>query len=319
MKKAFRVGARIGVVAPSAVVPGLELKLGSERLKKTGFQVQIHPQVRKRDFLFAGSDQERAKAFWTYALDPKIEVLWCARGGYGAMRILPLLKAYSKKSGRKPTKKILVGFSDATAVLDFVRKEWGWTAIHAPMVAQRDFSSLPDGPWNELMNVLGGALGEKSHQSAKEFKLSFLSPKKARVVAPIIGGNLAVINSLVGTDFQLDARGKILFLEEITEPAYRIDRMIQQMLQSGSFEGVRAIVIGTLDQCEDKVPMTLSGKPLRAKFSEKKFISEIFGGLGLELGVPVAIGLPIGHGGGHYPLVLGSKYCLNKNGLFTKI
>ena len=87
---------RIGVVAPSSVVPPIELKLGTELLRKEGFEVAVHPQCRKAHLYFAGRDEERAQAFFEFASDSRFDVLWCARGGYGAARILPMLEEMTR-------------------------------------------------------------------------------------------------------------------------------------------------------------------------------------------------------------------------------
>ena len=129
----------IGVFAPSNKLPAVEFGIGLEHLRRAGLEVQVHPQCENADFLFAGTDRERAYAFHDFARDPKISVLWCARGGYGAVRLLPLLDQLTAK--KKPPKgKLLVGYSDATILLEYVRARWGWG--HAACAHARDAQVL---------------------------------------------------------------------------------------------------------------------------------------------------------------------------------
>jgi muramoyltetrapeptide carboxypeptidase len=128
---------KISIVAPSAVVPQVELGLGVERLEAAGFVPRVHAQVRKKHLFFAGSDEVRAKGFYEAANDPATEALWCARGGYGSFRLLPLLEKLKKPARRK----LLVGYSDSTALMEFVRQRWGWATLHGPMPSFRAIST----------------------------------------------------------------------------------------------------------------------------------------------------------------------------------
>src|SRR5579872_6885915 len=146
---------KIGVIAPSSQVPVVELKLGLEALQAEGFRLKIHPQVKKSHLFFAGSDEERARAFFDYAVDPQFDALWCARGGYGALRVLPLLEKMTAERGI-PDQKLLVGYSDATILLEYVRARWGWPVLHAPMPSMRSFTILKTGEWKSLVRCVNG-------------------------------------------------------------------------------------------------------------------------------------------------------------------
>jgi len=325
----------IGVVAPSSPVPQVELGLAVKRLKDSGFSVRLHPQLKRRSLFFAGTDIERAQAFFDLACDPKVSVVWCARGGYGAVRLLQWLEQMAAERGM-PAKKLLVGYSDITALMEFVRKHWGWSTLHGPMLGLREFSILPEAHYRPLVKLVSG------DQAALPFaarKLKFITaPPTSPIRAEMVGGNLTVWTSLIGTRYAGITRGKILFFEDIDEPLYRVDRLMQQVALSGGLDEVKAIVLGTFQQCNDGSPMVLKpgvlqGKrtqsqiervlrkanktelrPLRPVMDARKALREIFGSIGACYGIPVAEGLPVGHGPDYPPLPLGAKYELGRDG-----
>lgn len=309
----------IGFVAPSSPVPSIEFKRGVARLKSEEFKTTVHPQCLKRSTFFAGTDEERAQAFYDLAVDPSIDLLWCARGGYGALRILPWLEEMTAQRGI-PEQKLLVGYSDITALHEFVRHKWGWSTLHGPMPSFQRFDRIPPRYWKPLIKLLRR---EAEAHPAGSGGLRFIgkAPRKP-IEAELVGGNLAVWASLMGTPYAPKPRQRILFLEDVGEGLYRLDRMVQQIQLSGGFEGVRAIVLGTFHGCTDVVPQVESSRPgksrpLRPKLSLKAGIFEIFGGLGESLGIPVAYGLPVGHGEGHAPLPLGAQYRLTPQGVLV--
>ncbi len=310
---------RLGIIAPSAVVGQIELKLGTEILRDAGFEVVVHPQCRKRHRFFAGSDEERARAFFDFARDPSIDALWCARGGYGAARLLPLLDRLTRAKG-KPPRKLLLGYSDALAVNTFARERWGWRAIHAAMPGTREFLRVSDEDRQATFRFVRGDTAGSSR------KLRWISRKPGQDVrGELVGGNLCVLVSLLGTPSFPDLKGKILFLEEIDEGLYRVDRMVEQLLQSGALRGVKALVLGDFSGCEDKVVRvlkkpTLDPKPtdlkaLRPLLNHRSELPLIFGRLAEHYGFPLADGFPAGHGDRKYPLLLGGTYRLSRMGL----
>ncbi len=318
----------VGVVAPSSPAPLVELALGATRLADEGFEVCFHPQVKQVEGLFAGSDSDRALAFLDYAFDPDLQVVWAARGGYGAVRILPILDEVTKKAGI-PEPKTLVGFSDATVLLDYVRRKWNWRTIHGPMPATFHIERVKGKDWQAFVRTLGEAKGSFSFKTKPLFK-----PEGFRSIrGEVVGGNLAMVHSVFGTPYAFDLKGKILFLEEIGEAPYRMDRMVRQLQLAGAFQGVRAIVLGTFTECKDaspqvyakaprgkskasaKVPM----KPLRRLLSDRQVLDTVFGDLGRELGIPVYYGLPVGHGNGTACLELGVVAELSAEGRFSSV
>jgi muramoyltetrapeptide carboxypeptidase len=324
---------KIGVIAPSSQVPVVELKLGLEALQAEGFRLKIHPQVKKSHLFFAGNDEERARAFFDYAVDPQLDALWCARGGYGALRVLPLLEKMTAERGI-PDQKLLVGYSDATILLEYVRARWGWPVLHAPMPSMRSFTILKAGEWKSLVRCVKGD-PEPPDWSGQPLKFHGKAPKRP-VEGQLVGGNLASWNSLTGTPYEPRVKGKILFFEDIDESLYRVDRMVRHLATAAAFDGVRAIVLGDFLNCGDYTPTALKRapkprsanrmlskpkdnelKPLRKVLEDRAGLLAVFGEIATRLRVPLAYGLPAGHGPGRAPVPLGAEYILYPDGRLT--
>ena len=326
---------RVGIIAPSSVVPKIEFELGIEHLKKNGFEVEVHPQVHQQSFFYAGTDEERAKAFVDFSLREDLDAIWCARGGYGATHLLPTIEKLTKK--KKPKKKLLLGYSDATALMEYSRTQWGWNTIHAPMPSLRSFSVLPEAEWHLLKELIHYSL-LKTKLLPQNFHLSPIHVPKGfkKIEAPVVGGNLFVWNTLLGTPYVGNARGKILFLEEISENTGRVNRMMHHLEQAGGLKGVKAIVLGDFTDCHDTVPKTLQIKPdpisseflknppteamgnLREIYPSPIALDYVFRGVGERNKIPVFKGLPIGHGENHFSIFLGKKHELRLNGAFAQ-
>ncbi len=332
--KKIKRAMQIGIVAPSSKVPRVELKLGVQRIREEGFKVDVHSQCYRSHLFFAGTDQERAAAFFEYAKSPEHSVIWCARGGHGTTRLLPELQKLALDYG-VPKKKLLVGYSDGTALMEYVRAYWGWSTLHAPMPSLRKFSLLSQADWKAMA---GWIEGQNVEAPWAKTRLEFWVNPPAQSATPIqgnlVGGNLSVWNCLLATRFQPAVQGCILFLEDVDESLYRIDRLLQHLLNTNSLKGIKAVVLGNFMNCRDTVPQVLKSaptpknrarilnapqpkelRPLRKSLNEMKALREIFTEFGTRLGVPVAYGLPVGHGPQVSPLPLGGNYTLSSKGL----
>ena len=302
----------VGVVAPCSAVGQVELSLGVDFLRSQGFDMRVHPQCAEQSFTFAGTDQQRLNALLDYAYDDTVDVIWSARGGYGAGRLLPLLIKATAERG-VPRKKLLVGYSDVTVLHEWVRKNWNWSTLHAPMPAA-DLEALKPDEQRAIFDLVRG------HRPKFPWQASPLLPITTVPASPIeadlIGGNLALWTTLIGTPFQPNPVGKLLFFEDIGERPYRIDRMVTQLTQSGAFEGVVGLILGDFTDCEDEhqtVRASRTGsdrKPLRRTFAAEEWLGEIFG----HLSIPVWKGMPVGHGPNYSPLPLGARYRLSAGG-----
>ena len=146
----------VGIFAASSVVPKHEFDAGVAHLRQFGFDPRVEAQVSVEDFIFPGTDDARAEAIYRLAVDPEVKVLWAARGGYGAGRVLPVLEKLTTERGVPTQKKLLVGYSDVTVLHEFVRTRWGWSSLHAPMPAASNFSKLDPREWQAIVDYVKG-------------------------------------------------------------------------------------------------------------------------------------------------------------------
>jgi len=329
---------RVGIVAPSSVIPKVEFEIGERFLEHEGFSVECHPSIFGEYFFYPAPDLERAEALIEFSKRDDLDVIWCARGGYGATHLLPYLDR-AKKSLKTKKKKVLVGYSDATALLEWVRVNLGWKTLHAPMPSLRTFSLLAAEEWQPLKAMLSECVTKKKQTKARYSHILspiFLPKGFTTVEAPLVGGNLFVWNTLIGTRNAGNARGKILFLEEIQENAGRMNRMMHHLEQAGGLKATRAIVLGDFLDCPDSVPLCLKSPPspgvdleaylksppkeamgfLRTVHAPEETLDFIFRGVGERNQIPIFKGLPVGHGPNHHTLFLGQKHSLQKNGKF---
>lgn len=273
---ALRPGTRVHVVAPSGPVDAPRLDKGLRALRRALGEdtLELADNLLEADGYFAGSDEVRANSLHTAFADPNPGVLWCARGGYGLTRLLGRLDPARLR--RNP--KVIVGFSDVTALLS-----WAWVAasvatIHGPVLTQ--LGGLHPGDTEHLFDLLRGEVpppivaseGSALHGGAVEGRL--------------VAGNLEVLRSLVGTRFFPPMRGNILAIEEINEAPYRIDRALTHLLSSGSLRGIRGVAVGQLSMCERPKPGVGP--------SAEDVVLERLG----TLGIPVVTGFDFGHDSG---------------------
>ncbi|QJA06208.1 LD-carboxypeptidase [Thermosulfurimonas marina] len=230
----LRPGARVRVVAPAGAVEKEALAPGLKILKDWGLRVEVDPGVFEKKGYLAGEDRSRAEALLRAA--EEAEVLWAARGGYGSARLLPLL------APRLPEKfPPLLGFSDLSALLNLLAQR-GLPVWHAPTVC-----FLPRLSPEALSETRALLFGEK----ALVFEGLGLSPGKTQ--GPVFGGNLATLSALLGTPYFPSLRGALLFLEDLREPLYRLDRYLTHLRLSGVLDEVAGILLGDLGLPEGEI------------------------------------------------------------------
>jgi muramoyltetrapeptide carboxypeptidase len=258
------------------------LAAGAARLRQLGFEVAVAAGVLDQDRFSAGSAANRAAQLQELFADPEIAGVWCARGGAGATQLLRRLDA--ERLVRHP--KVFVGYSDVTA-LHLLLQRSGLVTFHGPMLAR----DLADPGGVDEASLLHAVTGAGRPWRAPDGALETLHPGSAS--GTLLGGCLSLLASLSGTPWALDTRGQqvLLFLEDVDEPAYRIDRMLQQLRDSGALAGVVGVVVGTLPGCHA---------------ADGFGVLDVIADALAELGVPVAAGLPSGHvESGHVTLPLG--------------
>ena len=279
-------GQTIGIVAPSSAPNEPErIRFAIETVESLGFKVQPGPHLYDREGYLAGADTARADDLNAMFADDSVDAIWCVRGGYGASRILPALD-YSLMR-RRP--KALIGYSDITALHMAIHRHAGLVTFHGP-VAFRAFTPYTR---DELKRVLWSAdtpvhLGgpppfERSEGRVDwDNRVTTLQPGKAR--GHLLGGNLCLMSHLVGTPYLPDLRGAILFLEDVEEAYYRIDRMLTQLWLSGALAGVAGMAFGKFTGCEPS-----------AFFLQNRSLEDILAERFRALGIPAVSGLMIGH------------------------
>ena len=290
-------GDVVGLVALASALEEAHVRAAVTNLKKRGFEVKLVGAGLKRGYL-AGDDDSRARALNTLISDPEVKAILCLRGGYGSPRILDRIDYATLR--RHP--KIIVGYSDITAVLLAIEKETGLVTFHGPMgkewSASRGISPFAEKyTWDLLQGT--GALA--SNWGGERFPgMRSPTPIAEGAAEGILrGGNLSVICSLLGTPYEIDAHGVILLLEEVGEKPYAIDRLLNQLRLAGKLAQAKGILLGVFAGCDSKDP------------EGDLSLDEIFTDYFARLGIPVLYNYPTGHIPDQATLPLGVKVRLD--------
>lgn len=280
----MRPGDRVGVAALSGPVDPERLAAGLAALEALGFEPRPARNLlaRHRE-LFAGEDAERLAAFHELAADPSLKAIFFTRGGWGLQRLLPaidwqLLRAFPRA---------YIGYSDLTPLLLGLVERCGLISFYGPMVGADLARGLDAG---ELSSLLG-ALGEEPELS---FPLTGAEGGEAEGL--LLGGCLSLLASTAGTPWAARLAGSLLFLEDVAEPAYRLDRMFTQLRQAGILDGIRGMIVGHLTAFPGRLPAGTEPEALLAVFREHA----------AALAVPLAWGLAAGHDAPNLTLPLGA-------------
>ena len=291
----------IDIIAPAGGVADISIIGKLKRLLESWELIpRISPDLFGPDLLCANSDEKRFQQLKEALLNSSSQAIWCLRGGYGSTRLIPYLLKLTA-----PEKcKLFIGFSDITALHLFLQQKWHWQTLHGPSLNQVVRHLIEAENSAELREIIFGQLRQLDY-SLK----SYHRPSKSSVCiqAPLTGGNLSLIQTSLGTDWQIETKDKILFLEDVNELAYRIDRMLQHLQQSGALSHVKAILLGDFT--------------FPAKLEEEEKIQVVLERFAKEHNFPVLRCPDIGHGKKNRSLPFGapSLLDLNKNQLTIKI
>lgn len=236
-RKVLSPGDTLGIAAPASP---FDIKLfndGVAVLEGMGFRVKIPADLFERKGYLAGSDVQRAKQLMALFEDETISAIWCARGGFGSLRLLPLLDFDLISANPKP----LIGFSDVTVLLATLYQRCRIITYHGPLVTT--IAREPE----ESKEVVRALLCSSDPISLLASEPIELRP--GRAIGPLAGGNLTSLCHLLGTPYMLDLDGHILFLEDRGEQPYRIDRMLTQLRIGGHLKGVAGLVLGSFADC----------------------------------------------------------------------
>lgn len=278
---ALAPGARVAVIAPASAFDRPSFEAGLAPLAAR-YDVRYADGIFERQRYLAGSDERRLKELTVALLDPAIKAVFCARGGYGATRLLEHLK-----SVRLAAPKPLVGFSDITALHLWLQSR-GVMSIHGPVLTQ--LGKLPPATHERLFGLL-----ESPSPAAALSASDTYVPGVAQ--GPLLGGTLSVVTRLLGTPYLPQLDGAILLLEDVGERPYRLDRMWTHLTLAGVFTRVCGIALGSFTNCEEKDADYRAADVLRE--------------LAVATGLPCAAGFPIGHGPANEPVPLGARVRLD--------
>ena len=284
----LKQGDKIGVVAPSRMIRPEEMADALKDLRAWGFEPVLGKSLYAVDRQFAGTDAARAADFQAMLDDPGIRAVFCARGGYGALRIVDAIEFKALK--RDP--KWIIGFSDATT-FTMAAYNAGVASIHGPMGISWNGATGDAQSRQYLGDVL---LGKRPVFSAAPESPELSRPGLAK--GRIIGGNLSMLSQLIGTPTDFDTKGCILFLEDLDEYLYHIDRMIVHLKRSGKFDRLAGLVIGGFTDMHDN----------SAPFG--KTAHEIIAEAAAGHDYPICFGFPVGHSPRNFPILHGAEASL---------
>jgi muramoyltetrapeptide carboxypeptidase len=286
--RALSPGDSIGIAAPASPFDRSWFMKGIGTLKKFGFRPVYRSDIFDQNRYLAGTDERRSQEFMEFMCDEMIAAVMFARGGYGCQRVIPLLDLEKLKRHPKP----VIGFSDITALLTFLQQAAGIPTFYGPVLTQlgRTKGTLTG---KNLFRALTskGTLGTMPMGQAHTIR-------PGRATGTLAGGCLSLINSSMGTPYELKTEGRILFIEETGEKVYVLDRMLTQLKNSGKLDLVRGVVFGSLIPTEDE------------PHDVEAMIRELFEGFD----GPVIAGFPAGHTDEFVTLPLGAQVELEAPG-----
>ncbi len=263
----LRAGGRIGVCAPAGPVCAEPLEHGVRALEAAGYRVVLAPNLAAREGYLAGSDAQRLGDLVELVRDPGVDAIFLARGGYGTPRLLRALDPELFARARK----LVVGYSDGTALALYLLRRAGLASIHGPMLERDDHSA------EARVRRLALASGELGAP------LSGLAVCSGRAEGLLVGGNLRMLAASLGTPWEVDTTDAILFFEEVGEQPYAIDRSLVQLREAGKLAALRGAAVGQLVNCQSE------------RYPERPAHEVVCELLAAEVDGPVITGLPFGH------------------------
>ncbi len=272
-------GSTIGVVAPGGAVKPEELERGVASLEAMGFRVRLGDHVLERRRYFAGTAEARFADLAAMLADSEVGAVVCARGGYGTSHLLPMLDPRTVRAHPK----LIVGYSDVSPLLGWVIERCDVVALHGPMVATDLARGLSERCAARLAALLV-APGTPWREPTPEVVATGIATGR------LVGGCLSSLVALLGTPYAVETSGAVLFLEDIAERPYRIDRMLTHLRLAGKLEGVAAVVLGSFAECDG---------------AAGDLVADVFREFFADAPYPVVAGFPAGHRSENLPFALG--------------
>lgn len=272
----------VDIIAPASYSPLEKFQNGIDWLKHIGLKPNVPDDIIKPDLFFAAPLEIQFQHL-KEAIYSDSKAIWCLRGGYGSMRLIPLLQKL--RPPKNP--KLFMGFSDITSLHLFFSQNWGWPVIHGRTISQLSIEQEKTADRTFLKDMIFG------RQKKKTFRNLIPLNKHASLVksisGTISGGNLRIIQSSLGTTWEVKPKGKILFIEDVSERGYSLDRMFEQLIQAKLFNNrLKAVIFGDFTDGKEKNGNDLTREALL------RFASRV--------PYPVLMGFPAGHGEVNYPI-----------------
>ncbi|MEJ7847618.1 MAG: LD-carboxypeptidase [Pyrinomonadaceae bacterium] len=291
--KRLAKGDTVALIAPASSIEAKGFDAAVQNLESFGLKVKLGKYVRSRNGFLAGTDKQRLEDLHGAFADKDVDAIWCIRGGYGITRYLPDLDLKLIKANPK----ILIGYSDVTALLTAITQNTGLVTFHGPTAGGTFSEYSRMHALNVLMNPAANykiaVSPENAANTSNLFQTETITKGKCR--GELIGGNLSLLSALAGTRSALrNLKGKILFLEDVREQPYRIDRMLTQLKQSVDLRECAGIALGIFVGCNPTDPQS------------QTLIEVLKDRLG-DLGIPVIYGLSFGHIRDQFTLPVGVK------------
>lgn len=287
----MKPGDKIAVVCPAGFMPTLKAKACINTFKKWGYKVVLGKTLGgKSKNYFSGTEEQRLQDFQIQLDDPSIKAILCGRGGYGTTHLLDELDW--KKFKKNP--KWIIGFSDITILHTYLHEQLGITSVHGPMA---NAFNDDNGVNRYTLSLKDTLEGKPTHYNCAPHQYN----RNGKVKAAIVGGNLSLLAHAVGTNADLKTRGKILFIEDIGEQLYNIERMLLQLKRAGKLDKLMGLIVGGFTQNKD---------------TERSFGKDIFQlihDVVKEYTFPVCFGFPISHEKENVAISHGSQYRLEIN------
>ena len=300
LPKALLLGQTVGIISPSAATADrMEFTYAKEAMEALGLKVKLGENFKNRFGHLAGTDEERAEDFNAMFADPEVKAIVCLRGGSGTARILPLIDYEKVKANPKP----LLGYSDITALHCALHSQTGLISFHGPN-GSGSWNSFNTSQFQQLffeqkLLTFKNEIGKGDDLVAKGNRIQTLTA--GSVDGKILGGNLTVLTALSGTPYYPDFHDSILFLEDVGEDPYRIDRMMSTLKLNGTLGKIKGFVFG---QCSDCKPGSGYGA-----FTVDQIMDQYI----IPLGIPAYFGAMIGHISKQFIIPVGARVRLNAN------
>jgi len=280
---ALQHGDTVGLITPASFLNHYQFEQAVRNFEQLGFKVAYPATIMAQRGYLAGTDRQRANEINAMLSDKNIKAIFCARGGYGSARIVKMIKY--KLITDNP--KIFVGFSDITTLLHAIYRKAGLVCFHGPMGVS-NFTSYTTQNFKRLL------MNNAPSQIIKPFDGNAIDVIKAGAAEGILsGGNLSLLCSLVGTAYEINYKDKIIFIEEVGEEPYRIDRMLTHLINAGRLRKAKALILGNFHNCQSQ-----NGDK---NYSLKEVLKDRLS----KLKIPVVYGFSFGHVDEHCILPVG--------------